>query len=152
MLKTIQPCRKCRTWAGCPGKGWYSIGEFRFCRLQIQWLIAEFLRVWADEIIVMRDTWPREDRETGYTEAPPTQHAIRPGAPFERPLQIVGEIRARLSKTGQDGRELVLMVENKSDELSTRARNALNYCSGWRRKRDYGDWLKQRTWRHTLVK
>lgn len=100
-----------------------------------------------DEIIVMRDTWPGEEAASGYTDAPPTQHAISRHAPFERPLQVIGEVRYRLRKTGSDGRELGLMIENKRiyQEFSSGAKWALGYCSGWNRKRrSYLAWVSDK--------
>ncbi len=92
----------------------------------------------------MRDTWPRQDIETGYTEAQATQHAINSHAPFERTLQMVAEVHRRLERTGSDGRELVMLLENGT-ELSGRAKGALIYCSGWRRRQEsYQRWLRYR--------
>ncbi len=151
IFKTLKACRSCLSWRDCNGHWYkvdkkdveyYKLSEIKYCRFQVRWIISEFLRAWADEIIVMRDTWPSED--TDYTDAPPTQHSLAPSAPFERVLQVVAEVRNRLAKTGPDGRELVLMLENKA-ELSSGAKDALSYCSGWKRKRDdYRRWLTQR--------
>ncbi len=143
---TEKPCKDCREWRGCAGKEWFSMGEIYYCPNQVRWLIAAFLRVWADEIILMRDTWPREDKETGYTDAPLTQHAINSHASYESTLQVVAEVHYRLDNCGRDGRELVLMIETEAD-LSDGARNALKYCSGWWRKSKYQDWLRNREWR-----
>ncbi len=144
---TIKQCQKCRTWKDCTGHEWYEIREIRYCSWQVQWIIENFLRVWADEIIVMRDTWPSQDVETGYTDAPQTQHAISSHAPFEGVLQMVAEVHRRLEWTGSDGRELVLMLEHGTD-LSSNAHDALRYCSGWRRKdTSFKDWLRLREWR-----
>ena len=146
----MKSCNHCRSWRDCTGKPWYEIKDITFCRFQVSWVITEFLTCWSDWYVVMRDTWPSDPRQqSGYTEAPPTQHAIKATAPFERPLQVVAEVRNRLEKTNGDGRELVLMLTGRKDyELSTRARNALYYCSGWRRKdSEYSQWLAGRDWR-----
>ncbi len=145
----MKPCQSCSSWAGCSGKSWYSISELRFCRFQTQWVINNFLTVDGDAIVVINDLWPPEGRETGYTDGP--QHFISAHAAFERPMQIVAEVHWRLERTKQDGKLLVLQV--KSDvNLGQAARDALAYCSGWRRKRlGYSAWKKQRNWRDRPV-
>ena len=140
-------CHDCRDWSDCPGKPWYSIADIRYCRYQVLWIIENFIVCNAGKSESERDTWPVEEQDTGYTEAPKTSHAVSAHAPFERTLQVVGDITRRLERTGKDGRLLVLEVHN-SVPLSQDARNALNYVNGWREKhRSYTQWLADRKYR-----
>ena len=140
---TAKPCSQCKNWDDCSGKPWYSISEIRYCRHQVLWIIKNLVVCAAGEIFAVH-VWPSE--ETGYTDAPQTSHSINAHAPFEKVLQVVGDVTKRLKKTGKDGRLLVLEVQNNSD-LSKDARNALNYVSGWREKPSgYPKWLRNRRW------
>ena len=147
-LKTLteKQCRGahgaiCRNWDDCAGKPWYPRRNIVYCRYQMLWLIGNFLNVDGDDIILERDTWPSEGRETGYTDAPRTQKLNVSHAAYEFTLQEVGELHHRLEKTGKDGRLLILEMhvrlayDTSPRNLSREARAALGYISGWRRKR-----------------
>lgn len=144
---SVKACRSCHDWDDCNGKRWYSMAEIRYCRHQVIWLISQFVRCESGKFVAYRQTWPLEEKDTGYTGAPPTQHAASAHAPFERTLQIVGDITGRLEKTGKDGRLLVLEADCGAP-MSQDARNALNYISGWKEKRQgYRQWLADRKYR-----
>ncbi len=146
MIKTqTKPCNNCRNWDGCGGKVYYKMSEISYCRYQSIFIIEHFFRVVGDQIIVERDSWPREESDSGYTEAPRTGHtSISANAPYEKPCQIVAELHYRIERTGQDGRELIMLIRDEAG-LSTAARNSLNYISGFKRKReDYKRWLRYR--------
>jgi hypothetical protein len=148
----VSICRSCRDWSTCPeDQTWFALPEIRYCRRQIIWIVAEFIRVEGRQIVMERYTWPSEKQETGYTQAPETQHAINSHAPYERVCQVVGEVGKRLERTGKDGR--ILVFETKSGNvLSQDARNALNYSCGNKRKNmRYGDWLRSRRFRQKYV-
>ena len=167
-IPTLQPCRRKCDWKTCDGhyylvhtenKGktvedrwveYYEMSEIWLCRYQVAWIIEEFIRYQMTGFEVMRDMWPSSLVNTGYTEAPPTQHSVRAHAPWESMLQIVGEVRARLENTGKDGHELALMLENgrRWETLSEDARFALGYVNGWWRKRtDYSAWKAMKKYR-----
>ncbi len=136
----MKQCSKCRSWDDCNGHDFFNIQEIRYCPFQICWAIACLITLHVDQY-VSADRWPR--KESGYTEAPPTQHSVSPHAPYEAVKRETGEIIKRLERTGKDGRLLVLGVHSGQSikELSTDARWALGYVSGWRRKRQsYSRW------------
>lgn len=140
----VKTCRDCQSWNDCIGKESYTIADVRWCRYQCRWLIENFLKVDAGNIVISQDTWPVGPKETGYTESPKTSHTINAHAPYEKPLQIVAELHYRIDRTGKDGRLLVLEVLNQCN-LSNEANQALSYVSGWKRKhRSYRQWLADR--------
>ncbi len=144
---SLNYCRECKNWDGCPGARWFSIGEIRYCRLQSIWLIQEFLKVEGIRIVMDRYTWPDGDT----AEAPKTSHASNAHAPYEKVVQVVGELSRRLERTGKDGRLLVLEVKQEGG-LSNDARNALNYACGDKYKNmEYFDWMRQRRYRNNLT-
>lgn len=158
--KSIKPCNKCRDWSGCPGMEHYTIRDIRFCRQQVLWLISQFFTCDGDGISLERESWPVQAHDTGYTEAPKTSHSVSSHAPFEKPMQVAGELEHRLLKTGKDGRLLVLEVrvrmahDTNPRELSNDARAALGYASGWKRKRQtYPQWRadKNRSKTHKIM-
>ncbi len=146
-IATIKPCISCRDWSDCAGKPWYAPRDIRYCRYQVEWIIKEFLSYQSGDIILVRDKWIPEDRETGYVDTEGAKGSISAHAPFELTVQIIGEVTERLKKTGQDGRLLVLEILNGQQELSREARNALFYCSGWKHKGNYRQWLWNRRYR-----
>ena len=147
----------CRDWEGCVGREWFSIADIQYCRNQVIWIIDNLLDYADDHYVTVPDAWPLEPKgETGYNDTP-VQHSIPDSASFERFRQVTAEVLHRLERTGMDGR--VLLQEVKRAEL-TRAGNgyaqqysyeawqALNYTSGWKRKRmSYSEWKKKRKWR-----
>lgn len=150
LTATTKPCRDCRDWNDCPGKAWYEPKDIIYCRHQVIWIVQQFLEYTAGDISIGRETWPAEDKETGYTDVPSNTKNTPGHAPYELLLLIVGEVTSRLKATGVDGRMLVLEILNAQIALGTEARNALNYCSGWTRKGNYQRWLKQRAYRSKM--
>ncbi len=142
---SINPCRDCHTYKGCIGMPYYSPGDIRYCRVQCLFLITTFIEVKGEHIVMWRFDWPKQ--ESGYSEAPKTQHSVNARAEFEIVAQTVGQLSGRIQKTGKDGRLLVLEVQTEGG-LSWDARNALSYCCGDREKiMPYSHWLAQRRYR-----
>ena len=119
---------------------WYSPGQIRFGRDEMIWLIECLSDL---ELGV----WPKQPGDTGYTDAPNVQKSRNFHAPFETPAQIFAEVTSRIDKTGDAGETLIWEVQHGMNDyslLSPPAKRALNYISGWRRRRSaYRDWLKQ---------
>lgn len=93
--------------------------------------------------VLKEGIWPPEHRETGYIGLPGTKGHR---APFEDPAGFAGEVNIRLSTTGEAGEALVDEVQSglELEQLSRPARRALNYISGWRRRRlSYRAWVRQ---------
>jgi hypothetical protein len=120
---------------------WYNYSEFNFSRDQVLWAILHLQE--------LRDgKWPVNHKETGYTEAPLIARQIQAEAGFIKPASIAAEIDWRLERTKIEGKLLIAEVIAESPYLSDESRSALNYISGWKRKKlDYGNWVKQRKYR-----
>ena len=113
---------------------WFAPGEIRFTREEMIWLIT-----WLS--LLEMGKWPPEHKNSGYSGS----HGTRGHrAPFENPSGFAGEINARLKTTGEAGESLVDEVEGGIEDyegLSRPAQRALNYISGWRRRRiTYPKW------------
>jgi len=120
----------------CYEADYYTPGMVSYCRPQMMWLI-EWLPVIED------GDWPPDPKETGYTE-PAVQTTRSSRAHFENAAQVAAEVTARLARTGKDGETLVHLIQSGLSDyqrLPPSALNALNYISGWRRKKDsYSRW------------
>ena len=125
---------------------WYEPREIIFSREQMMFLI-EFLPLLIEGI------WPPNPQGSGYTETPNVQHSRSKHAYFETPCQIAAEVEWRLKRTGIEGKLLVSEIRQglMLEELQPESRRALNYISGWRRRRlDYKTWLRQRRYRQKV--
>lgn len=88
--------------------------------------------------------WPPSPRGTGYTDVSGGSGYHSSGA-FTRPCEFAAECEIRLKATGKDGRWLKKEIDEESSwyGLTREAKSALNYISGWRRKREgYLEWKK----------
>ena len=112
------------------------LGMVRFCRAEVLFIIENLWEI--------RDgSWPKQDRETGYTDAG-VRGQPRQSAPFEKSAQIAAEVDLRLSRCGIEGKLLEYEVQD-GRELSETSYQVLNYVSGWRRKRQsYNQWKADR--------
>jgi len=126
---------------------WYEPREIIFSREQMLWLISWLL-------VLIEGNWPPNPQGSGYTEAPNVQHSRSRHAYFETPCQIAAEVEWRLKRTGIEGKLLVaeirlgLMLE----ELQPESRRALNYISGWRRRKTpYRVWLAKKRYRKYTI-
>jgi len=143
---------------------WYSYVVFRFTLEQIFWAlqnkisfyngewppcIGEFI---TDEYDKQQKEWVEVIKQAStYTEAPIGKRQIKCEAYFAKPATIIAEIDKRLETTREAGEALLDEINagiTDIDSLSRPARRALNYISGWRRRRQsYSEWKKQRTYR-----
>jgi len=134
---------------------WYSPGKIRFQRDEMIWM-TENLPLLEEGI------WPREPSESGYTETANVQKSRSHKAPFETAAQYFAEVTARMFPKDENGKIIqpalhaacnVLVWEvqhglNDYELLSPTAKTALNYISGWdRRKMSYSKWKRQRRYR-----
>jgi len=139
-MRTIKPCQTCKDWNDCPGKEYFQMSDIRYCPHQILFIIENFIDYRSGNLVITSDKWPPENKVTGYVDTANIQKSVPSHAPFERPMQIAAEVRARLCKTGADGKFLVVEVHAGEYTFSKEAKNALYYCSGWRRKGSYYRW------------
>lgn len=125
-------------------KDWYSPGEIRFKRDEMIWLIA-----WLE--LLEKGQWPPEHKETGYTGSRGTRGHR---APFENPSGFAGEVNYRLKTTGEAGEALLDEIQSSITDyegLSRPAKRALNYISGWRRRKEtYSQWKATQKYRGIL--
>ena len=117
-------------------KDWHSPGEIRYTREEMIWGIQ-----WLSFLEV--GEWPPDYKETGYTGSKggrSTKTKFLPAALF------FAEITARLKSTKEAGEALVDEIQSGITDyegLSRPAKRALNYISGWRRRRQtYSQWKK----------
>jgi len=115
----------------------YSPADIHFTREQMIWLIT-----WLT--LLEEGKWPKNPKETGYTETPRVQTSRSHRAPFQTPAEYFSEVTARLKSTRDAGEVLVHEVQHGLDAyelLSPVAKRALNYCSGWRRRQSsFSQW------------
>jgi hypothetical protein len=124
---------------------WFAPRDIIFQRDQVIWVLANME-------LLAEGRWPPDQRETGYTETSIRgTRSIR--APFEKPVQIFAEITTRLVSTREAGEALVDEVQvgiNEYESLSRPARRALNYVSGWKRRRmSFANWKTQAKYRQS---
>lgn len=126
---------------------WFSLGEIRYTRPQIIYLIRHF-------DLLLDFVWPSDHKISGYSGQ--KGRARGHSAPFEKVAQIMAELTSRLDRVGRDS--LLLLIVYSKDleqqyyirdflskclridavELDKRIDNALRYISGkWARKRSY---------------
>jgi len=90
---------------------------------------------------LMGGFYPRDPRETGYTDAPGKRH-ISPHAPFERAVIIGAELMVRLGRCGTDSllaqacytdgktdKEIAKQHHVDQDDVSWRINRAIRYCA-----------------------
>jgi len=136
-------CDKCRSWLGCQGYNWYQPYEIEDngCRQQLIWIITNL-----DGLA--RGEYPPDPQGSGYVGD--NKPIFRSGGKFHTARDIYDEYNPRLERAGEDGETLIHEVHQGLglNELAKAARNALNYCAGYKRKkRRYGIWLSTRTYR-----
>jgi hypothetical protein len=145
-LTGLTDCDCCKN--PCPSihTDYHPINEIRFCRVQVLWLI--------EYIDILRDgNYPKQPKETGYVDSI-IQRRPSQEAGFVNAALVAAELDARLQATKKDGEtlehEVRVLGVDVYELLSPAARNALGYCSGWKRKRlKYSAWFKQGNYRRT---
>jgi hypothetical protein len=125
---------------------YYKPLEIRFNREQMMWLLQVLP-------CLEEGSWPVNPGITGYTEAENTGRVNTSAhAPFETATQIYTEVTYRLDRTGKDGETLYWEIQHGCETyegLCPSAKQALNYISGWRRrKQGYRTWVRQQDYRH----
>lgn len=129
-------CQKCKDYRDCIGKYWYDYSEIRFCPYQFIWIIEN------SETFGIGD-WPLSPDGSTYID-PKIKIGYKSEAYYVKPEVILGEVNARLARTGTDGKLLRAEVMAGLD-LSQESKDALMYIKGWRRKRmSYQRWLRDR--------
>lgn len=127
-------------------KDWYSPHSVQaFTKPMVKWLIPLLSILRAGE-------YPPSPKDSGYTDAGSGKPQFRPGGKFEVPASIAAELDVRITKCGIDGLLLEFLYTVEPDDelfflqhiaqalgtdiwdIEKRIKNALNYCSGSKRK------------------
>jgi len=135
-------------------KDWYSPHSIRYTKPQLRWLLPTLA-------LLRSGVWPRNPKETGYTDPAISKMPIKAGAKFELPAIIAAELDVRIQAAGVDGLMMeflyafepddeVFVIEHMAQclnlgrrEVTQRIRNALGYVSGNGRKTtSYGQYVK----------
>ena len=139
-------CRQCFEdhwkWEDCPNKAnWHPPSAIFYCSHQMMWGILHLG-------MLEEGDWPPEHKDTGYIGSKGSRNTrtkFLPAALF------FAEITYRFKATGEAGEALVDEVQGGVTEykgLSRPAKRALNYISGWRRRKlSYSEWKKDQKWR-----
>jgi hypothetical protein len=131
----------CRSWRDCDGHEYYETYEVQFCRFQMLWLLANLL--------ILKDGRYPPGTASGYIDLHLESNKTLTGrASFETPVGLAAEVEIRLDRCGLDGVILkaVVMWGEAPDRLAKglkmeyqdvlrRQERALQYISGWRRRR-----------------
>jgi len=131
----------CRSWRDCCGHPYYEPYEIQFCRLQMLWLLAY--------LPILKDGRYPPGAATGYVDMHLESNrspAVR--ASFETPAGLAAEVEVRLDRCGLDGvilkaitlwgeppDKLAGKLNMTCEDVLRRRERALQYISGWRRRR-----------------
>lgn len=132
----------------CYKAEYYTYGMIFFCRPQMFFLIKH-LDMLSDGY------WPPNPDGSSYTELL-SLVVPKPDAYFAKPSGIAGEVEYRLEKTKRDGETLVHEIQELGvdlfEKLAPDAKSALNYISGFRRrKRSYEMWKADRNYDKNII-
>lgn len=145
MRKAVADCDGCKSPCTHPYGDWFPVSEIKYCRPQVFWII-ENLETLNDGL------WPIEGVETGYIGMDSMQ--VSSDAGFVTVAIIYADITSRLSACRSDGdtlkHEIQILGAEYYDQLSQCARDALNYCSGWKKKGNYAQWMANRRQRQKI--
>jgi len=128
-------------------KEWYSPhAVLRFTKAMVKWLIPYLP-------MLRSGSYPRNPKETGYTDSAISQRQVKASASFELPASIAAELDIRLQRAGVDGLLLeflyafdpadeLFVIEHMAQclnlerrEVTQRIKNALYFVSGQDRKK-----------------
>ena len=123
-------------------KEWYSPGAIRFRRNEIIWLLSHYQEL-------AEGSWPKEPKNTGYTDTPLRARRYRREAYFCTPAEFKAELDVRMALIGEDSsilRDIYIigMTHEKAAEmrrisestLYRRLNRAMKQMVGWKRRRE----------------
>ncbi len=136
-------------------KDWYNPHAVtKFTKAQVKWLISVLP-------LLRNGSYPRNPKESGYTDTGIKSRQFKAGASFEIPASIAAELDIRIQRAGADGLMLeflyafepadeLFVMEHMAQclnlerkEVTQRIRNALGYVSGnGRKKNSYSQYVK----------
>jgi len=138
-------CTDCQGYSKCilnnpvilDTEDFFSYSEVRFCPFQIMFLLSH-------KELLETGEWPPEYKDSE------SSRRINPEGRFVKPMIALAEITIRLKTTGRCGELLTTQVEDGRSfhTLSDGAREALFYCSGYRRRQlTFAQWLANKNHR-----
>lgn len=134
-------CKGCKHKERCSGGEWFSYGEIFYCRKQMIFLIEHLVELGEGN-------WPANPDGSSYIDPSLRSKSFRNEAYFCKPAGLVACIMGRLDKTGEDGITLMEDIHSGIREyrdLKSVAKRALNYISGYRKRKEGYRSFKSRT-------
>ena len=128
---------------------WYPPDSIKYTKAQVRFIL--------NNLVMMKEgVYPESPLGSSYIEVPGGKK-VRRRAPFETSCLIVGELEARLKKTGRDGiaakafythqfpiYEIAWLAQWDKDETRERIKRAVDYVTGWERKDEsYGEFVNR---------
>jgi len=145
-------------------KDWYSPhAAWRFSKPIVKWLLTNLA-------LLRGGSWPRNPKETGYTDPAISKAPIKSSPKFEASAMIASELDVRIQAAGVDGLMMeflyafepddeIFVIEHMAQclnlsrrEVTQRIRNALFFVSGVDRKAgSYKDYVHN-AWSYLRLK
>jgi len=134
--KLFSGCPQCqKRWNDCNCPAW-PVYLFSFALPQVWWLLQNGLE------------WP--EAVEGFSDKVQTSRGH--AANFQSVSDVVAEIGARLKACGDKGRILKHDARHYEHwrELAPDLKDVLFYCSGWKRKGKFSNWLADRKYKKAI--
>lgn len=123
---------------------WFSYGQFTFQRDEVLWALH-------NANLFREGKWPPQNITSGYIDPGIRKKGVKREPAFVKPAVIIAEIDWRLERTGVDGKLLMAEVDARYERFSDEAWAALNFISGWKRKRmSYNQWKADRKYKKAI--
>ena len=133
----MSDCGNCKKMESCKyvGAMWWPASAFVFCRPQVLFFLLS-----CD--IIRQGEWPQPIDGSSYIDPAIRSNFIK--IPSHNCEVIAAEIDARIKMCGIEGKLMEYEVK-LGYQLSDTSKKALNYCSGWRRRKESYRSFKART-------
>ena len=130
----LHNCDGCHKLCARPNAEYYPPNEIQFCRTHMLFLCSVMEILTAGKYPYPPSGYA--DTEKIFSNVPPAR------ASWQTPIELAGEVRARLIPAKDDGDTLLAEAKyiREYRNLSQAARNALNYISGWKRRFRKNKW------------
>ena len=132
----MSDCSGCKKKESCNyvDETWFPPGAICYCRPQVLFYLENCEDIRAG-------SWPKEPDGSTYTDPSIRSKAVK--IPALHAEQFAAEMDARIKMCGIEGKLLELEVLTER-ELSDTSWKALNFISGWRRRKlSYSQWKKE---------
>ena len=134
---------------------YWSIYEIRFTKEQIVWLIKQLP-------LLRMGVYLPKTTDTGYFDPQISGKGGTPKTPYARAVEVAAELDFRIESAGLDGLMLEMLFSGDTQDMLSmmahmgncldcpleniqhRIRRALSFIKGFRRKRNYQDFVNHR--------